>query len=229
VEIHAQGFVLHRVPTNPYAEAQFAACEYIHLGGLLGNQGRLPLGENDDGRDQFQVRQGCQVAKEDKRFVEHLPEGVALPAWPVGRVCAQDVVKKDEVAVTESFYGLGIVAYDYGVCANFGLWKGDSYLHFRFPFCHSEAGKFGSSLGPASTRRTRAETGSIFRPHLITCGTFTREGLDRELLSGVEKSSTHITVSEHVDQTGDGKKQALVKRKQSSMLYKQCVQCRKGV
>ena len=32
--------------------------------------------------------------------------------------------------------------------------------------------------------------------------------------SGVEKSSTHVAVSEQVDQTADGKKQALVKRKQ---------------
>ncbi len=34
------------------------------------------------------------------------------------------------------------------------------------------------------------------------------------MLSGVEKSSTHIAISEQVDQTADGKKQALVKRKQ---------------
>jgi hypothetical protein len=35
--------------------------------------------------------------------------------------------------------------------------------------------------------------------------------LAEEMLSGVEKSSTHIAVSELVDQTANGKKQALVK------------------
>ena len=32
------------------------------------------------------------------------------------------------------------------------------------------------------------------------------------MLSGVEKSSAHIAISEQVNQTGDGKKQAFVKR-----------------
>jgi hypothetical protein len=43
------------------------------------------------------------------------------------------VVKGDQVAIAQSFYGLGIVANNYGVCANFGLGKGDSYLHFQIP------------------------------------------------------------------------------------------------
>ena len=34
------------------------------------------------------------------------------------------------------------------------------------------------------------------------------------MFSGVEKSRTHVAVSELVDQTADGKKQALVKREQ---------------
>src|SRR4051794_38363412 len=34
------------------------------------------------------------------------------------------------------------------------------------------------------------------------------------MLSGIEKSSTHVAISEQVDQTANGKKQALVKRKQ---------------
>ena len=134
MEIHAQRFVLHRIPAHAYAEAQFAAGKYIHLGGLLGNEGRLTLGENDDSRDHFQVRQGCQVAEKDKRLVEHLPKGIALPARAVGGVCAQNVVKGDQVAIAESFYGLGIVANNYGVGANFGLGKCDSYLHFQIPF-----------------------------------------------------------------------------------------------
>jgi hypothetical protein len=133
VEIHAQRFVLHRVPAHTYAEAQFAASEYIHLGCLLGNEGRLPLGENDDSRDQFQVRQGRQVAEEYKRLVEHLPVSIPLPAWTVGGICAQDVVKGDKVTIAQSFYRLGIVANNYGVRTNFGLRKRDSYLHFQIP------------------------------------------------------------------------------------------------
>src|SRR5437763_8723091 len=76
VEIHAQRFVLHRVPAHAYTEAQFSPRKYIHLGGLLGNQGRLTLGENNDSRDHFQMRQGRQVAEKDKRPVEQVPKGM---------------------------------------------------------------------------------------------------------------------------------------------------------
>jgi len=65
--------------------------------------------------------------------VEHVPKGIALPTRAVGGVCAQDVVKGDKVAIAESFYGLGVVANNYGIGANFVLGKCDSYLHFQIP------------------------------------------------------------------------------------------------
>ena len=48
VKILAQGLVLHLVPADSNAKSHAAAAEYIDFGGLLGDQGGLPLGQNDN-------------------------------------------------------------------------------------------------------------------------------------------------------------------------------------
>ena len=133
LEVHSQRLVLHRVPTYAYPQTQLPASEHIYLRCLFGNQRSLPLRQDNDGRDEFQVCQSRKVAEEHERFVEHLPVGIASPAWSMGRVRTQDVVKGDEVTVAHSFRRLRIVANNRGIRTNLVLRKCNAYLHIRIP------------------------------------------------------------------------------------------------
>ena len=48
VEAHAHAFQLDLVPADADAQAQASAGEQVNLGGLLGDQGRLALRQDDD-------------------------------------------------------------------------------------------------------------------------------------------------------------------------------------
>src|ERR1700674_352997 len=129
VEVRAQRLVLDRVPAYSHAEAQFAAGEDVHFRCLFGDERGLPLREDDDCWYQFQVRQCRKVAEEDKRFVKHVALRVAPPAGAVRGVGSQNVVERDQVAVTQPFSCLRIVANDERVSAYLVLRKCNSDLH----------------------------------------------------------------------------------------------------
>ena len=126
--------VLNRVPAHTNTEAKFAAGEDIDFGCLFGHEHRLPLRQDDDSWDQFQMRQGCQVAKQYERLMKHATVGIALPTGTVLRVRTQDVVKSQQVAVPQTLGSLRIVANGRGVRADLVLWESDSYLHGENPF-----------------------------------------------------------------------------------------------
>jgi len=84
VEVPTQRFVLHRVPANPYPQAQLATAQHIHFRRLLGDEHRLPQRKDDDPGDQFQLRQRRQEAKEHERLVKQVLGGIALPTGTVG-------------------------------------------------------------------------------------------------------------------------------------------------
>ncbi len=126
MEVPAQCFVLHRVPANPYTQAQLATAQHIHFRGLLGDKHRLPLRQDDDPGDQFQLRQRRQVAKEHERLVELVLGRIALPTGTMGGVRSQDMVIHDEVAVAQAFSGLRIVADPHWIRADLVLGENDS-------------------------------------------------------------------------------------------------------
>ena len=72
LEVHAQGLVLDGVPADADAKAQPAAAEDVYLGGLLGYQRRLALGQDEDAGHQAHAGgDGGEVAHGGQRFMHH--------------------------------------------------------------------------------------------------------------------------------------------------------------
>ena len=55
VEVLSQRLVFDVVPPYADSQPQPSAAKEVHLGSLLRNQGRLPLGQNEDARRQLQL------------------------------------------------------------------------------------------------------------------------------------------------------------------------------
>ena len=69
-EVGAERLVLDRVPTEADAEPEPAVGEQIDLGGLLGDERRLALRQDDDARDELERRDRGEVAEQHERLVE---------------------------------------------------------------------------------------------------------------------------------------------------------------
>jgi len=69
-----EGLELDGVPAHPDAQAQPATAQHVDLRGLLGDQGRLPLRQDQDARGQGQpVRDRREVGQQRERLVDHGP------------------------------------------------------------------------------------------------------------------------------------------------------------
>ena len=129
VEVFAESLVLKGVPADGDAETQAPGREDVYLRGLLGDEGRLALGQDDDAADELDLAgEGAEVGEEDERLVKAALVGVTASGagWAVRRVGAEHVVVGEEVGKAEAFGGLGEVAQDGGVVADFGLGEGDA-------------------------------------------------------------------------------------------------------
>jgi hypothetical protein len=131
-EVLAQGLVLDPVPAQAHAQAQAAAGEQVDLGGLLGDQGGLALGQDDDAGDQLQPGQGGQVAEQHHGLVERGGDvvGAGVAGVP-GRVGAEDVLVGEQVSEAEVLDALGVGADGARVGADLGLGEDDTDLHGR--------------------------------------------------------------------------------------------------
>src|SRR5450755_475583 len=110
VKVHVEPFVLHRIPADAHAEAEFAAAEDIDFRCLLGDEDRLALGQDDNRRGEFETTDGREIAEEHERFMKQALVRIALPTWTIGGICSQNMVVDDEMPVAELFGGLYIIA-----------------------------------------------------------------------------------------------------------------------
>src|SRR5205085_8453377 len=87
-----------RVPPEADAQAETTAAEKVDLGRLLGDQGGLALGEDDDAGHQLDRGDRGQIAEEHQRLVKGGADVVGTGPAPVdGGVGAEDVVVGEQV------------------------------------------------------------------------------------------------------------------------------------
>src|SRR5437879_1162259 len=136
VKVLVQGLVLDMVPADAHAEAQAPAGENVHRSSLLGHEGRLPLGQDDDAGDELEAsRAGPKVTEENEDFVEGTLVGVRRTATELVEAfqrTAEHVVEDEQVVVASGLNSLGIVADDRGVRADLRLGKHHAEFHVVF-------------------------------------------------------------------------------------------------
>ncbi len=107
-EVLAQGLVLDPVPADAEAEPEPARGQQVDLGGLLGQQGGLALGRDDDAGDQLQRGQRGEVAEHHERLVERGGRSYGPPARVHRRVGADHVVVGQHVGEAELLDALAV-------------------------------------------------------------------------------------------------------------------------
>ena len=134
VEILVEADELHLVPAHADAEPEAAAAEHVETGGLLGNQHRLTLREDQYLGGEFDLL--CAGSDEAERH-----EGIVEQAEPartatggVRRVAAEHVVRQRQAVVTFGLGEFGIFAHDGAIAADVAEGQGYSEMHGRFPF-----------------------------------------------------------------------------------------------
>lgn len=109
-ELLVQRLVLDGVPADADTEPEPVAREHSQLGGLLGHQHGLALGEDDHGRGQLdRVGHGGDEAQQRERLVERdvLVVGAFESARPVA-IGAQHMVVDEEVGDALGLQTLGV-------------------------------------------------------------------------------------------------------------------------
>src|SRR5712664_480802 len=136
VKVLVQGLVLDMVPADAHAEAQAPAGENVHRSSLLGHEGRLSLGQDDDAGDELEApRAGRQVTEQNEDLVEGALVGVRRAATELVealRLAAQHVVEDEQVIVAGTLGSLGVVTDDRGVRADLRLGKHHAEFHVVF-------------------------------------------------------------------------------------------------
>ena len=130
-EILAQGVVLDVVPADADAQPQSSGAQHVHRGRLLGDEGGLPLRQNQNAGDEFQLRgDGGEKAEQHHGFVKRMGVGVgAGEAGQAVRVSAKHVVVDEQIVVAEFLGGLGVILDGLRVVAVLRLRKYHAVLH----------------------------------------------------------------------------------------------------
>lgn len=113
MKILIQGDVFHLVPTQADSESQATIAQHIERSRLLGDQGRLALGQNDDASDKADLGGDPRhETEQDKGFMKRILECVrAFPTTGSVGVCAQDMVVGQDVSEAQAFGGLSVIAH----------------------------------------------------------------------------------------------------------------------
>src|SRR6267142_4922374 len=113
VKVLVQGLVLDMVPADAHAEAQAPAGENVHRSSLLGHEGSLPLGQDDDAGDELEApRAGPNVTEQNEALVEGALVGVRRTTTELVEAlkrAAQHVVEDEHVVVAGALGSLGVV------------------------------------------------------------------------------------------------------------------------
>ncbi len=129
-EVLTERLILHRVPAQADPEAEVAIGQQVDLGGLLGDQRRLALRQDDDAGDELKRDQRGKVAERDERLVESRVDVIRPgPRLVNGRVRAEHVVVGENVGEAELLHPLAVGAYSAAIGSDLGLRKDHPYIH----------------------------------------------------------------------------------------------------
>ncbi len=131
LEVLAERLELDGIPPDSHAQTETTSGQDVHSRRLLRHEGGLPLGKNQDTRDQFHLAGGrSQEPEQDKGLVERVPIGVrAFPSAGPFWIGAQHMVEHQDVRVPHGLHGLGVVADRPRVLPDLDLWKDNADIH----------------------------------------------------------------------------------------------------
>src|SRR5438132_1385653 len=131
----AQRIVLDVVPANPNTEAQTSPTQHVDLCGLLGDQGRLALRQDENARHQFELPgHRSEKPEEHHRLMKRMLIGV----WPRQfrlpvRMCPEHVVVDEQIVIAELLGGLRVLLDGLWIVTEFCLGKHNAVLHMALP------------------------------------------------------------------------------------------------
>src|SRR5882757_7662730 len=132
-EFLSESLVFDGVPADPDTKAQPPLAQQIDLGGLFGDQDRLPLRQDDHLGHQLQCRgDRSEIAEHDQRFVEggvHVVRTVPTGVY-VG-IGTNNVVVGHQMTETKLFDTLAVGTHRRYVTTELGLGKHHANSHTR--------------------------------------------------------------------------------------------------
>jgi hypothetical protein len=129
-EVLAERLVFDRVPAEADPEPEVPVREQVHLRGLLGDQRRLPLREDDDASDEFERDHGGQVPEHDQRLVERRVDVVRPgPRLVHDRIGAEHVVVGQDVGKAKLLDPRSVGADGTAIGADLGLREHYADIH----------------------------------------------------------------------------------------------------
>ena len=119
-----QRLELDRVPADPNTKPEPPPGQQVDLGGLLGDEHRLALRQDQHRADQLQRSQRGDEAEQDQDFVKRGLDRIGpIPAGVDLRVGADYVIEYGDVAVAKLGHRLDPGAHRAGIAAELSLWK----------------------------------------------------------------------------------------------------------
>ena len=134
VKILVEADELDLVPADPDPEPEPAAAQHVETGRLLRDQRRLTLRQDQDaGRKPELARAAGEKTEQDKRIVEQIVVGVAVPAGPARRVDAEHMVGGLDKIVPDHLGRLRVFAHDVRIAADIAKRQQRAQLHDLLP------------------------------------------------------------------------------------------------
>ena len=149
-EGHPERVVLDLVPADPESESELAPAHDVDLGRLLGQQGRLALGPDENGGGEGQVGEAGQVGEHRQWLAERIvdrvrPADVTVHAY----VRPENMVVGGEVRKAQVGRGLPDGAHGAEVVAQLGLREDHADVHDR-AVCPASTPARARRTGPAT-------------------------------------------------------------------------------
>ena len=134
MEVHAEALELDLVPADADAQPEAALAQRVERGGLLGDQRRLALRQDQHaGGEADLLRDARQEAEQHERIVIGGGVRAALAGRDLVGIDAEHMVGRDEIVEAQPFGGLRIVAHHGRAGAEIADGDGCSELHRCLP------------------------------------------------------------------------------------------------